>query len=329
MSAGIDTIRVILPKPQVVRISVSVPNGGNVSVIDLGVISAADVYAFGYIELLPAVVGRIITGVRFLADNFDNSDGQSQILFTSGNDISGGNGTGFATFGQDIKDSRGISPDFVLGDGGPLGVISPQLSSFPARFLPWTPNTKYCFEDFVIGGGHAQAAATNGAEGGTSGSSEPAWDVMGGTTSDGTITWQDNGDTTSGWTATVHAIAEVISIPGLDIPRPVSLEFIQQPTDVVAGEAFDPDISVRVLDQNGVPFVGQTIQPDLFVFGAGALTGGNGQQADQDLTTGIATWFSISMDVSTTPGTYQLMVMIRDSFRSTYFRLASDPFNVT
>ncbi len=295
--------------------------------IDLGVVSAADVYAAGYIELLPAVVGRIITGVTFLLDNFDNSDGQSQILFTSGNDISGGNGTGWATFGQDTKDSRGNSPDLVMGDNGPLGVVSPQVSSSPARFLPWTPNTKYCFLDFVIGGGHAQSASTNGAEGGTSGSEEPTWDVTGGTTSDGTITWQDNGDTTSGWTATVHAIAEVLYIPGLDIPRPVSLEFIQQPTDVVAGEAFDPEIQARVLDQNDDLFTIQTIQPDLFVLGEGLLTGGNGAQTTSE--NGIATWGNLSMDAGTMPGTYKLMAMIRDSFRSTYFRIESDPFDVT
>ncbi len=296
--------------------------------IDLGIINAADVYAAGYIELLPAISGRAILGVRFLNDGFDNSDGQSQLLFTSGNDISLGNGTGFAKFGQDTADSRGISPDIVMGDSGPLGVVSSQLSGSPARFLPWTSNTKFAFNDFVIGSGHAQLAAHLSSEGGTSGSSEPDWAAhFGDVTPDGTIEWIDTGDTTTGWTATIHAIAEVIAIPGLIIPYPASLEWLQQPTDVVAGVAFDPEIQVRALDQNGDLFTLQTFQPDAFVLGNGALTGGNGVQADTE--NGIATWGNLSMDVSTTPGTYQLIMMIRDSFRSTYFRLASDPFDVT
>ncbi len=301
---------------------------GNGRYIDLGVISAADVYAAGYIELLPAVVGRIITGVRFLLDNFDNSDGQSQLLFTSGNDISLNNGTGFGSFGQDTKDSRGISTDVVMGDNGPLGVVSSQVGGAPGRILQWTANTKYAQGDFVIGNGHAQACGITTGSGGTSGSSEPTWDILGGTTNDGTIVWQDSGDSMSGWTATVHAIAEVVFIPGLDIPRPVTLEFLQQPTDVVAGEQFDPEVAVRVLDQNGDLFTLQAIQADMFVLGEGMLTGGNGVQTGSE--NGIATWSgNLSMDVATTPGTYQLIVMIRDTFRSTYFRLASDPFDVT
>ncbi len=297
--------------------------------IDLGIISAADVYAAGYIELLPAVVGRVITGVRFLMDNFDNSDGQSQMFFTSGNDVTM-QGDGFAKFGQDIADTIGLAANsgFMLGDSGPLGVISAQIiQSGPSRFIPWTPNTKYAQGDFVIGNGHAQACGVNVGTGGTSGSSEPTWDILGGTTNDGSIEWQDSGNTLSGWTATVHAVAEVIYIPGLDIPRPVSFEFIQQPTDVVAGEAFDPIIQARVLDQNGDLFTLQQINADLFVFGEGIFIGGSSAQTTSE--NGIAAWENLSMDVTTTPGTYQLIAMIRDSFRSTYFRLASDPFDVT
>ncbi len=301
--------------------------------IDLGIISAADVYAAGYIELLPAAVGRIITGVRFLADKFDNLDGVSSMRFTSANDVSGGDG--FAVFSSDPQDSTVISANQqipIQGDNGPLGIISSQVGDSAGRILPWTPDTKYCAFDMVLGGGHIQSCGIsigNGL-GGTSGSTEPTWDTSGGTTNDGTITWQDSGDTTSGWTATVHAIAEVVYIPGLDISRPTSLEFIQQPTDVVAGENFVPDVEVTILDQFGDPYLLKEVQPDLFVLGSGLFTGGLPIiQGASDPTTGISVWEGISMDVATTPGTYQLMAIIRDNFRSTYFRLASDPFDVT
>ncbi len=311
--------------PRLITFAEAQSRYGNGRYIDLGVISAADVYAAGYIELLPAQVGRAIMGIRFLADN-NLSDQVSSITFTAGNDTTG-QSDGFGSFGQSVQ----LPSDTIFGDPGPLGVVS-QLNQL-SRFLPWTPNTEYSNGDLVIGGGHAQSIDNGG---GTSGPEEPTWDVSGGTTDDGTITvanssgWQDRGDVMSGYTATIHAVAEVITIPALDIPHPVSLQFIQQPTDVVAGENFDPVIQIQVLDQNGEPFIGQSVNLDLIVFGDGTFTGAYIVQGATDIEgNGVAQWDTLSMDASSIPGTFILMACIRDTFRSVNYRLNSDPFDVT
>ncbi len=339
MSAGIDTIRVILPVPKIVRIeNVTVSSGsggGNLSVIDLGVLSAADVYAVGYIELLPAVVGRIIKGVYFLADNLalDNS---SQVFFASGNDVGAmstgtSGGSGFAVFGSQFYDtiSQTINAGgAIVGDNGPLGLIPETFDG--RRAGTWAADTKQAYFDQIIAAGHLWRVVTNG----TTDSSEPDWaSNFGGQVTDGTVVWNDQADLTTGWTATVHAIAEIVSIPGLDIPRPTSFEFVQQPTDVVAGEAFDPLIQLKVLDQNGNAFIGSEIGVLICVLGAGVFTDGQFTESSIDRTTGIATFDAgpPEMDVATPPGTYQLVAIFNgtNDFRSIDIRLVSDPFDVT
>ncbi len=309
---------------------------GSVSTIDLGIISAADVYAAGgYIELLPAVVGRIIISIVFLADN-RVQDSDSQLIFTMGNDDNNtsGQNRGLALFGGTGKltmDTIGVAGDsgVAIGDNGPLGVVAEAVSSLLGRIIPWTANTKYAYNDLVLGNGHLKAAGQTSSQGGTSGSSEPAW-VDDDDTNDGTIVWAEMADMSSGWTSTIHAVAQVITIPGLDIPYPATLEFVQQPTDVVAGIAFDPIVRVKILDQNGDPFTGQSVFLKLSVLGAGELNTSQPQSVQQDLTTGIVTFTDIGMSEETTPGAYQIVVMINDGvLHSTYYRLNSDPFDVT
>ncbi len=306
--------------------------GGAARSIDLGIVSAADAYREGIKILLPVVDGRVITAVRFLIDNFV-TDNQSQVFFSSGNDVSGvgGAGSGFAEFGQSMQDTIGIVTDtnaYMACDSGPLGLTTGLIYGSLPRL--WTPDSLYAKDDWILKSDHIQLANS----GGRSGATEPTWPTDGGTVSDGEdgLEWRDAFDISLA-TSTVHAIAEVVTIPDLVIPYPASLEWIQQPTDVVAGQEFDPLIQVRVLDQNGDLFTNvPTLASALFLYvlGAGTFNNSNPIQATaDDPSLGIATFSTGGMDAETPAGTYQLVVQFRYDQLSFSLRLDSDPFDVT
>ncbi len=305
-------------------------SGGNS--IDLGVVNAADAYREGIKILLPVVPGRIITGVRFLSDNFA-TDNNSGVFFGSGNDVSGdqGAGDGFAKFGQQNIDTIGIAGgngSCMRCDGGPLGLVTSVTYGGLPRI--WTPDTLYAKDDWVLKSDHIQLANS----GGRSGATEPTWPTDGGTVSDGEdgLEWRDAFDISSA-TATVHAIAEVTTIPDLVIPYPASLEWIQQPTDVVAGQAFDPEIAIQMLDQNGNPFTNaNTLATSAYgyVLGAGAFNvGASPINMDTDASTGIISYSGLGMDAGTPAGTYQLVIQFRYDQLTVSLRIDSDPFDVT
>ncbi len=303
---------------------------GSVSVIDLGIISASDAYTEGIKILLPVVDGRVITAVRYLTDNWVK-DNQSQVFFGSGNDVSGdeGPGSGFAVFGQQFQDTIGLAGDsglFMRCDGGPLGLVTGLILGALPR--TWTTDTLYAMDDWVLKSNHIQRVITGGTSDATT---EPTWHTDGGTVADGTVLWQDVFDISLS-TATVHAIAEVIEIPGYVSLYPASLEWIEQPTDVVAGAPFDPEPQVRVLDQNGDPFTNANTLASsiyLYVLGAGTTTQGNPVITEADPMTGIATFTGVGMDAGTVPGTYQLVIQFRYDQLTFSLRLDSDPFDVT
>ncbi len=315
-----------------ITVAEAVERFGSGRYIDLGIISAADAYREGIKILLPVVDGRVITAVRFLTDNF-SKDNNSIVFFGSGNDVSGdgGAGDGFAKFGQQNVDTLGIAgggSGFMRCDAGPLGLVTGTI--YGALPRTWTANTKYAKDDWVLKSDHIQLVTLGGTSDPTT---EPAWPTDGGTVNDGTVTWQDSLDISLA-TATVHAIAEVVTIPNLVIPYPVSLEWIQQPTDVVAGEAFDPPLQVRFLDQNGDPFTNaNTLATQMlcYVLGAGTTNQGNPvSPEDVDTDTGIAVFSDgLGMDVATVPGAYQLIAQFRYDQLSVSLRLASNPFDVT
>ncbi len=296
--------------------------------IDLGILTAADAYREGIKILLPIVAGRVITGIRYLSDNF-LKDNNSAVFLGSGNDVSGdgGPGDGFAKFGQQNQDTLGVATNSGFGvrcDSGPLGLVSG--ATFGALPREWTADTLYAQDDWALKSDHVQKVTT----GGRSGMTEPTWPTDGGTVNDGTIIWTDAFDVSTA-TATVHAIAEVIEIPNYVSIYPASLEWIEQPTDVVAGEAFDPVIAVRVLDQNGDPFTNaDTLATALFIYilGEGTTNFGLPAQASAEADTGIASFDGLAMDAGTSPGTYQLVAQFRYDQLTVSLRLNSDPFDV-
>ncbi len=303
---------------------------GNVAVLDLGVVNAADAYTEGIKILLPVVDGRVITAVRFLVDNFVQ-DNQSNVFFGSGNDVSGsfGPGSGFAVFGQQFQDTLGLIGDTGTNmrcDAGPLGLVSGlTLGALPRA---WVTNTLYAKDDWVLKSNHVQQVVTGGTSDATT---EPTWPTDGGTVGDGTVVWQDVFDISLS-TSTVHAIAEVAYIQDYVALRPDALEFIQQPTDVVAGEAFDPVIQVRILDQNGDPFIdANTLGTDfrLYVLGAGTTSFGLPATTTADAETGIASFDALAMDAGTPADTYQFVLQFRYDQLTVSLRLDSDPFDVT
>ncbi len=124
----------------------------------------------------------------------------------------------------------------------------------------------------------------------------------------------------------IHVTVEVEDVDAADYQRPTSMEFIQQPTDVVSGEVITPTVTVRVLDQNGDPYLFQPRDIILSLAGAGTL--GGGTEALTDITTGIATFSDFGGLTVTEPGTYTLVARF-NSWGVPYIRLVSDPFDVT
>lgn len=316
---------------------------GNISVIDLGIVNTARIVAAdNLLELMPHVAGRLVHRVFFTVGSFepfDTGSGSSINIFTPNTvksglaritagvaDVLGTGGIGLINDGATglINPGQGIAG----GDGTNLLMVrGPILATFMVgsiyefnQTFPWTADTKWAFRQVVLdSNGGLQYCTTPG----TGGSEEPDWDDSseGATTSDGTAEW------TCGVIpeaqGAIHVFATVSDLPGStdDIPVPASMEFVQQPTDVVAEETITPAIQVRVLDQNGDPYVLYIAGLRVAIMGEGTLTGTDFQ--DIDKTTGIATWNDLSI---TEPGTYQLRVLSCELMAPS---IISDPFDVT
>ncbi len=319
--------------------------GGNVSVIDLGIIQVADVIAAGQLELLPFTPGRIIRRVYFSPDGFipvgSVGGGGAPLFFTSPNTaLQGAFHYGDWNTGSAIDDTIGSiqGGDTVIwkGDGtwdtgysnvfldnGPLILAHDffWIDTTTDKPSVWAANTDYALAEYVIVGGNIQLVTTPG----TTGSTEPTWNVsLNGTTDDGTIQWTNQ--MAADVAGAIHVRVEVEDI-GINYPRPVSLEFLQQPTDVAANATIDPAVTVRLLDQNGDPFLFQPRDVALRLLGsnAGAATLSGTVDPSTDITTGIATSGDLSVDQ---PGTYRILARL-NAWGVPYMRLVSDPFVVT
>ncbi len=317
---------------------------GDVRVIDLGIIQVKDMVAAGQLELLPFTPGRVIRAVYFRRDGFvptGSVPGGSLMFFCSPNTVfeaakhygwwnqEDGDGTlidtfGVATSGEAVcwlgdggweKNSTN-----VLHDNGPLILANDftWINTTTDKPRVWAANTEFALAEYVIVGGFVQIAYTPG----RSGSIEPTWDTdVGDTTPDGTIVWTNV--MAADIDGAIHVLVEVEDGNAADYPRPTSFEFLQQPTDVVAGEVITPGVTVRVLDQNGDPYLFQPRTVILCLSGAGTLGGGVEQVID--VATGIATFSDLTV---TEPATYTLVARF-ESWGVPYIRLVSDPFDVT
>ncbi len=316
---------------------------GNVSVIDLGIIQVADLIAAGQLELLPVTSGRVIRAVYFRPDGFvptGSVPGGSLMFFCSPNTALGSathygiwNGedsilrdtNGNIEFGDNVVSwvSDGTwynNVDNVFHDNGPLILANDFVWINTTNDKPrvWAANTEFAQYEYVIVGGFVQVATTQG----RTGSVEPTWDTdIGDTTDDGTVQWTNK--MAADIAGAIHVVVEVEDVDAPDYPRPTSFEFLQQPTDVVAGEVISPDVTVRILDQNGDPYLFQPRDVILCLAGAGTL--GGTAEAFSDVTTGISTYNDLTV---TEPGTYTLVARL-NSWGVPFIRLVSDPFDVT
>ncbi len=297
--------------------------------VDLGVVTLRDAAINGRtIPLIPYANGRLISGIRFvMQDGAVTISGQT-LFFATPNT---GQNNGMAVVGDsgafDIAGSvqSGNNQSLIVNDNSTSTVIldaGPLLAATELTFSDayvsvgiWEANTAYCKDDAILDdNGHVQYITTNG----VSGSELPTFSTSGGTTSDGTATWTDQGEIPD---VAVHVIADVIEGVSPMPPFVASMEFIDQPVDVVAGATMD-DITVIFKDQNGDPYSLFQQSSQIAIFGAGTLVGTVLQQNDP--VTGIATFSGLSI---TEPGTgyvlrvRQCYVNIPDIF--------SDPFDVT
>ncbi len=308
-------------------------SAASVKVVDLGLVSVRDAAIYGKTRpLIPFAEGRLIKSISYVPGGTPEliTDGYTLFFVTPNSAVQQGyakvGGETFDTYGLNANNSQtaffynGTAAGQIL-DCGPLVAVT---DTFGYNTIPgtWQPDTTYCLDDFILdGNGHLQKVDTLG--NGVSGSTEPVWDNSGGQTTDGTVIWFDFGLPPEG---EVHAIAEVIEGVSPMPPYPASLEFVDQPQNVAAGETMEP-VTVIVKDQNGDPW-NPRIDPDLGVdldiriFGVGTLSGTSPRRALQE--TSIATFDDLSI---TEQGTgYILRVKPHQVQLDPIF---STPFNVT
>jgi hypothetical protein len=318
--------------------------GGNLGVIDLGMVNIYDAIVDGRANvLIPYADGRIIKSVRFIPGGTIPPDLGFECYFATPNTMAPAytkSTNGLAKIDNDIAVDtvgllyatapsntgiKGLKADSTpsdasqIADCGPLiaaGTVDPDLSG---NFFPlgeWQAITAHCLGDRILDvNGHIQRVTTNG----ITGSSLPIFDTSGSTTIDGTVVWTDTGVVPTG---TVHAIAEVIEGISPMPPYPATLEFVAPPQDVVAGEAMD-DITVIVKDQNDDPYTFTRVAISLKAFGDGdAALNDNENEIDQ--TTGIATYSGLT---PTVPGTYRLKAIMLPTLVAD--PVLSPPFDVT
>ncbi len=307
---------------------------GGCRVIDLGIITNADVFAANnYLELVPYVAGRFIKEVWFESEGWEVWN-EALFLFTPNTNVFG---SGYALVQQngDPSDTSaliyagsgvihyaGASPGGgylqsgigMISDCGPLyATMSSQSGTgkfFP--FLTWQPNTKYAVNAHVYGDNDGNLY--NCTVGGTSGTAGPP------PTDDGTVTWEPEEWTPGG---AIHAKALIYDTTDDSCTFPATIEFVQQPTDVVAGEIITPAVTVRLLDQNGDPYAKAQLTVLIEILGAGTLGGSKDRQINT--TTGIATFNNLTITEDST--SYTLVATCIDT--ANVARVISDPFDVT
>lgn len=319
--------------------------GGNLSVVDLGLISLRDALANGRtVPLIAAAEGRVIKSVRFLpggTSSYNLSDWPYDFWFLTPNSWQDGNANfrclayyndnnqvdtlGIIVQGNQASIDGGNNNSYSqIVDAGPLilGVGAGFSSlSVGAPAGAWQAIHAYGQADKIIDpNGHLQVVSTNG----ISDSTIPDFDDEGGFTPDGTVNWYDAGEVPD---QTVRAIAEIIE--GVD-PTPLypaTIEFVQQPTNTEAEATITPAVTVIVKDQNGDPytFAKQTISLD--IVGAGTLLGTTAVQSDPvfDGNTGIATFDSLSIPEAGTGYIIRALMVpltVADP-------ILSDPFDIT
>ncbi len=305
----ISTIRVILPRPQIVRFNnVTVTgSGGNLSVIDLGIISASDAMAENGVKvLLPYKAGQFISGIRFLTDGFVSPTNLDTVFCTPRTNFNGTLGYGYLSDGKSYDTSGQYANSGAVDAGGNTGSTAMILDTGPLvarlgsdptyNFLTGrTPDTPYALQDaFVDPNNHLQYVTTAGVSG-SEVTGDITWDEAQGTTSDGTVTWQDTGLPIGA----VHVVVEVVDLPSVVIPQPKTLAFVQQPSDVEAGSIMDPPMTIRLLDGNGDPFTGfQNVSIGVNILGIDETA--SQSIIEIDASTGIATFdnFSITNPVA-------------------------------
>ncbi len=289
--------------------------GGDGYTVDLGMVSLRDAAIYGRTRpLIPYADGRLIKSVRFVPGGVFTAENDVNFNTPNAKMAAISSGGSFDTLGiiysgdqTDILGSNGSSSQII--DSGPLCL---GLGEF--RFLsntPWTANTPVCIEDFTVQGDYIYECSTNGVTGGTI----PVFDA--GPVTDGTVVWTRYILTPTG---EVHVIAEVIEGVSPGPPFPSSLEWVQQPTETVAGAPID-DIIVLVKDQNGDPYVFEDMTASLKILGVGTLTG---EDASIDKSTGLLTFSGFSIAAA---GTYILRTTL--AFCIVADPIFSDPFEIT
>ncbi len=310
---------------------------GNVSVVDLGIITAADVQREGVMTLIPYTPGRFVEEVFYTFDGYIAPDPpQSTIEFVTPNEANIST-TMVGQFSIDgVRDTKGCRSNGFLLD--PAGATSSQdtaqildttplyacsiLSGLYRPIATWEPLKAFDDTGFVllVGGKIRKADAGDSGLGGVTGSVEPDWSSPDPITDDGTMNWSAPIEFP---TAQIHAFAKVIDIPGLTLPIPTTIEWVVQPSDTVAGENITPAPTLRMLDQNGDPYVFQNMQFLLLIFllGDGTL---NGFATDYDPITGVVTFGNLNV---TDPANG---VILRAEFLGAGVTpVNSDPFDVT
>ncbi len=313
--------------------------GSNTSVIDLGVITAADVNraSAGFVELLPYVPGRFIKSIRYFPDNYvPVTSNRQTLMFITPNMGQNDNGLASAGGGNVNTDSQGmqtsalscaLDPSTGISSGdknqildcGPLAITA-SLFNGDERRQTWSSKSWALGEIIINDAGFIQYVTTNG----TSDVTEPTWDnTPDNTTTDGTVIWTcfDTADIDGQF----HACAEVVT--GLDeITYPSTLEFSQQPTDIVSGDAFNPVVKVRILDQFGDPYSSSSVTFQIQLIGDGTMTNNAGASSDWP---GVAEAVFTGMTLTADPSSSRVLVATVSQLSCPLLRVVSDPFDVT
>ncbi len=312
--------------------------GGNYSIIDLGIISAADVQREGVMTLIPYTPGRFVEEVFYTFDGYiaENTPQATIELVTPNQAFVGSTMVG--QFGNGaITDTKGCRSRGLLLD--PSGIAATQdtaqildttplyacsiLSGLYRPIATWAPLKAFDDYGFVIlvGGKIRTADSGDIGLGGVTGSIEPDWSSPDPITDDGTMNWSAPIEFP---TAQIHAFAKVVDITGSELPIPTTIEWVVQPSDTVAGENITPAMQLRVLDQNSDPYVflsGLQYMLQIFLLGDGTLSG---FATGYDPITGVVTYdnFNIADPANG--------VILRAEFSGAGVDPAdSDPFDVT
>ncbi len=314
--------------------------GGDGYLVDLGLVSVRDAVINGRNNILiPYASGRLIKAISFAITSASITPDTNSVpfcYFTTPNNgmIEGGKGIGYFAQGESFDTIGMIFNEKGVDIYGSSNVAMMPLDVAPLYFIidvtdgsgftivsqlgTWQPDTPYCKDARILDANdHIQYLNDPG----VSGSELPEFDDEGGTTSDGSLTWND-GDLVPG--GFVHVIAQVIEGVSPMPPYPATIEWIEQPVNVVAGATM-ADIVIAVKDQYGNPYGFQNFNVRLNCLGD---ANGNSDliewNGDFDKATGITTLAGLT---PSTPGTFVLRASTVPIL--SVDPIFSDPFDVT